>query len=205
MLLPSVLLEAFETGFNRLLSLDPDVGFHLKPLLGKVIAIKIKPFDWTLYCFPHHDGIQLLEHFDGEPDTVIIGAAPALLSMAVSDSPLSFLARQDVIIEGDVDVGREFQAFFDRLDFDPEEHVSRYTGDVVAHQIGRAVRSGRSWTQSVFKNLELDIKEFLQYETRDLPAPTETNHFFEDVDRLRSDEDRLEARVQRLRAALRQH
>ncbi len=205
MLLPVVLLEAFEDGFNRLLSLDPDVGSHLKPLLGKVIAIKIKPFGWTLYCFPHHGGIQLLERFDGEPDTVIIGTAPVLLSMALSDSPLAFLTRQDVVIEGDTDVGRGFQAFFDRLDIDPEEHVSRYIGDVIAHRVGHVVRSGRSWTKGVVKNLELDIKEFLQYESRDLPARTETNHFFEDVDTLRSDEDRLEARVQRVQAALSQH
>lgn len=205
MLLPAVLLEAFENGFNRLLSLDPDVGSNLKPLLGKVIAIKIKPFDWTLYCFPHHGGIQLLERFDGEPDTVIIGTAPALLSIALSDSPLSILTRQDVVIEGDTDVGRGFQAFFEHLDFDPEEHVSHYTGDVIAHRIGQVVRSRRSWTQSIVKKLELDIKEFLQYETRDLPAQTETNHFFEDVDTLRSDEDRLEARIQRLQAALSHH
>jgi len=146
----------------------------------------------------------MLERFNGEPDTSIIGTAPALLSMALSDSPLSFLANKDVVIEGDVDVGRRFQAMFDRVNLDPEEWVSRYTGDVVAHQIGSAVRSGHFWARGVAKKLELDIKEFLQYETRDLPAPTETNHFFEKVDVLRSDEDRLEAKVQRLEAALSQ-
>jgi ubiquinone biosynthesis protein UbiJ len=40
--------------------------------------------------------------------------------------------------------------------------------------------------------------EYLQEEGRDLPTPTEVEEFLADVDRLRDDAERLEARLARL-------
>ena len=44
----------------------------------------------------------------------------------------------------------------------------------------------------------MNVTEYLQEETRNLPTRIETNHFFSAVDNVRTDSDRLEARVQRL-------
>lgn len=197
-----VLLNVLEYGFNRLVNMDPDAGVYLQPLAGKVIAIRISQLDWTIYCCPHESGIQLLDRYHGDPDTVMTGSPSAFVLMGLSDSPLSLLTSRDVIIEGDVETGRKFQALFDRLDLDPEDWLSRYTGDVVAHQIGNFLKAGRNWTHDFVKTLELDFTEFFQQERRDLPTQHEAETFFGEVDNLRADEDRLEARIQRLRASL---
>lgn len=204
MVLSAVLLNALEDGVNRLLRMDPDAELYLLPLVGKIIAIRIKYLEWTIYCCPHANGIQFLERFDGNPDTVIIGSPSALALMGLSDSPWSFLAKGEVVIEGDANTGKELQTFIARLDHDPEEFLSHYTGDVIAHQVGNFVRSGRKWSQALVKTLELDITEFFQHETRDLLTRSETDHFFEEVDNLRASHDRLEARIQRLQATLHQ-
>ena len=83
-------------------------------------------------------------------------------------------------------------------DFDWEEQLSRVTGDVVAHQFGKAVRSVRRFVTQSTETLSLDITEYLQEEARLLPAKTEIMQHLQDVDRIRADTDRLDARLHRL-------
>jgi ubiquinone biosynthesis protein UbiJ len=108
----------------------------------------------------------------------------------------------DIKIEGDMDVGRKFQALFEQLDPDFEEALSNYTGDVIAHKTGQVFRSGHDWGQETLRTLQLNTSEFLQDETRDLPAQPEIDIFFKHVDELRSDADRLDARIVRLKQYL---
>ena len=47
-----------------------------------------------------------------------------------------------------------------------------------------------------------DVSEYLQEGSKVLPAQTEADMLFDDVDQLRTDFDRLEARVKRLQVML---
>lgn len=202
MVTPPLMLGAVEELANRFLRLDPDSPHYLKPLAGKVIEIDIKHLDLTIYCCPNHDDIQLLDHFNGEPDTTMTGSVSAFIAMSLSDSPLSFLTNGDVTIEGDLDTGRKFQALFDRFEPELEEWLSGYTGDVIAHEIGNFARSGKKWVQQLLTDIRLDMSEYLQHESRQLPSQPEVRYFFDKVDTLRADNDRLQVRIKRLETAL---
>lgn len=202
MLVSPVLLNAAENLINRLLRLDPDVKSYLNPLAGKIIAINIKQPDWTVYCCPYDGGLQLLGQYDGDPDTRLTGSLSAFATMFFSDSPLSVTSKGDVVIEGDLDTVRQFRALFSQIELDPEEWLSHFTGDVIAHRAGNIVRSGTQWSREIGKTLELDVTEYFQHESRELPAQSEARHFFQEVDKLRSDYDRLEARIRRLQTSL---
>ena len=191
-----------ETALNQYLSLDEDVSIFLAPLAGKVIAINVQPFEQMLYLSPNRETIQVLENYTGTPDTTITGSAAALGLMGLSSKPMNSFFSGEVSIEGDLDIGRKFQAMFDKLDIDLEEKLSRYTGDIIAHQIGRLFRAGKNWSEDTFETFKLNTTEFLQDETRDLPAGPEVDIFFRQVDTLRTDFDRLQSRFDRLNQAL---
>jgi ubiquinone biosynthesis protein UbiJ len=103
-----------------------------------------------------------------------------------------------VEIDGDVELGTKLQRIFERLDIDWEEHLSRLTGDIVAHQLGNTVRGFFAWGRRAADHLGHDVADYLQEENETLPVAWEVEEFIQGVDTLRSDVDRLEARVKRL-------
>jgi ubiquinone biosynthesis protein UbiJ len=202
MLLPGLFAGVLEDAFERFLALDRNSREYLKPLAGKVIELRLTPFDHRVYLCPTQSGIQLLTRIAGEPDVILSGSPLAFARMGVSESPRRALFAGEIRIEGDVEAARRFQALFERLDIDWERQLARYTGETLAGQLVGLLRSGHAWRQEVFENLRLDIAEYLQEEARDLPAPAEADIFYGEVDALRGDYDRLQARIERLNAAL---
>jgi ubiquinone biosynthesis protein UbiJ len=202
MAIKPLLAGVLETALNQYLSLDPDSCYFLEPLAGKVIAVTILPFNETVYLCPTTESIQCLDHFVGEPDTRLTGSIWALGLMGLSSKPMRSIFSGEVKIEGDMHTGRKFQELFDKLDIDLEEKLSHYTGDIIAHQIGRLFRTGQRWGKDSIETFRLNAAEFLQEETRDLPAAPEMDIFCRRVDELRSDFDRLSSRVERLGHAL---
>jgi ubiquinone biosynthesis protein UbiJ len=63
--------------------------------------------------------------------------------------------------------------------------------------MGFAQRAASTFTQN--------LSEYLQEEGRDVPSRTEADEFIADVDRLRDDVDRIEARIVMLEAKQARH
>jgi len=195
-LTPSTLLTAgLETALNRYLRLDPGALTGLKTFSGKVIAVELQGLGLTLCFLPGPDGIQLTDVYTGPPDVLIRGAPLALFRQARSGRPT---AAGDLEIEGDVPLGKDFQALLAGIHIDWEEHLSRWVGDAAAHQIGKAVSGIRSWGRTAIDTLLQNAGEYLQQEVRDLPPKGAMEAFLDAVDTLRADTDRLEARIRRL-------
>src|SRR5690606_9800936 len=73
---------------------------------GRTIAMEFSEFGATLYLRPHNDGIELFNHWRGEPDVTIQGTIPALLFANLRREPG---APAGVRIAGDAGIGQEFQ------------------------------------------------------------------------------------------------
>ncbi|MDQ7089289.1 MAG: SCP2 sterol-binding domain-containing protein [Methylococcales bacterium] len=198
MLIKPLLSSALETVLNQYLTLDDKAHLFLTPLADKVIAITIEPFNETLYLCPTKTHIQCLENFVGDVDTTLSGSIAAFGVMGLSKTPMRSLFSGDVKITGDTRLGQRFQQLFEQLEIDWEEHLSHLTGEVVAHTLSNLFRSSHHWTQETIETFKLNATEFLQEETRDLPANAEADIFYQQVDSLRMDFDRLCAHVNRL-------
>lgn len=196
--LPTLICASLESAVNQVLRLDPDTLGRLAALAGKVIAIELRGLDLALYLIPDKSGLNVFSRFEGEPDTTLRGTPVALARMGLEKNAGDTLFAGDVEISGDVELGQEFREILDGLDIDWEEQLSLVTGDVVAHQVGNAVRGAVEWGKKTLEIFSRDAAEYLQEESRDLPNPGEVEEFLSDVDELRADADRLEARVRRL-------
>lgn len=190
-----VIAAGLETALNQVLRLDPEISPGLAGLNGTVIAIEPEGLGMTFYLLPGIDGIRVVDRYDGEP-TVRIRGAPLALARRWRGHRS---AGDDISVEGDPAVGREFQAILAQLDIDWEEQLSKVVGDVAAHQLGKLWRGFRAWSRRTSDTLLRDGGEYLQQELRALPPRPVVERFLSAVDVLREDTDRLAARIERLR------
>ena len=202
MAIKPLLMSALETALNKFLEMDQNRAVFLAPLSGKIIAVTLLPFNETIYLCPTSDSIQLLDYSPAQPDTQLTGSVFAFGLMGLSSKPMRSIFSGEIKIEGDMQTGRKFQELFAKLDINLEQQLARYTGDTIAHNISQFFRAGQNWSKESIETFRLNASEFLQEETRDLPAVPEADLFYAQVDELRTDFDRLQSRVERLENAL---
>lgn len=187
-------IGVFESALNRFLALDSDARFLIAPLTGKVIGIRVKPFDVMLFFCPSDDGIQLLDAYPGTVDALLTGTALAFGAKGLKKK----LPNNPIEITGNQDIGVSFLNLFESLDIDFEESLSHFTGDIIAHRLGRFFRTGRQRTDDLLVSFRLNVKEFLQEEARDLPAKPEADIFYRKIDDTEKAISQLQTRLQHL-------
>jgi len=170
----------------------------LAKMQGKVVELHFQQLELSLYIIMTADGLDIREELDGEADTTISGSPLALAMMGLQESAAPSLFSGDVVIEGDAELGGQFQTFLENIEVDWEEPLSKVTGDVVANQLGSFVRDLSGWMQDATKTNALNVSEYFREEEAMLPSKFEVNKFKVNVDQLRLSVDRLEAKVQRL-------
>jgi ubiquinone biosynthesis protein UbiJ len=195
------LVAGLETALNNYLRLDPVTVERLGELSGKVVAVELKGLGIRLYLLPEDHGLCLLEHYEGSPDTLLEGSPLALLRMGRAPDASPALFSGEVRITGDVALGQRFKAILDDMDIDWEEHLSRLSGDVIAHQVGNMARGLLGWARRERQVLAEDVSEYLREEARLLPTRDEVDELLDAVDTLRAHTDRLDARIRRLESA----
>ena len=197
-MLPLLACSTLEKALNPCLRLDPETLASVTALEGKVIALRIDDIDAEIYLVPTADGLRVQSIFEGEADVRIRGGVFSLMRMGLSENPASVFG-DGVEMDGDTHLGRQVQKILDSLDVDWEEQLSRLTGDVLAHQMGNAVRGVADWGRKTLGTAGRDVAEFFQEESRDLVVKEELTPFLDQVDIVRSDVDRLAQRVARLK------
>ncbi|MEJ2060294.1 MAG: SCP2 sterol-binding domain-containing protein [Gammaproteobacteria bacterium] len=195
---PVALSAALETALNAWLRVDPEQAAGLGRLEGKVVGLEVRGLGLNLYLFPSARGFQVQGDYTGEPDCMIRATPLALVRLGVARDTAGSMGGDDVVIEGDSTLGQQLREVLQSIEFDWEEALSKAVGDAAAHQVGRAARDIRQWLQRSGESLRQDVTEYLQEESRGLPTRIEVEHFLDEVDTLRTDVDRLEARIARL-------
>ena len=191
------LAAALESALDVYLKQDPEAMQRCSAMEGKVIGVDISGTGLTLYFLPGSDGIQVATHYEGDVDTQLSGSPLGFARLAL-ESREDALFKGAVDLKGDTETGQQFQDLLADVDWDWEEQLSKVTGDVIAHQAGNAIRRSGQFLRDTGATLEHDISEYLQEESRLVPTRAEVDLFLEDVDQLRTDTDRLVARIERL-------
>lgn len=188
-----------EAMINRYLSLDPEVTEKIAELEGRVIAVEITGINKTLYFLPHQAGMDVVEKYDNEADTTLKGSPLALLKMSMSKDVAPLMLKGEVEIEGDVRLGRGFKKILSEMDVDWEEYMARIIGDASAHHLASFAKRIINWGRQAGNDVASDVSEYLQEESRDVVSKPELEMFYEDVDALRNQLDRCQARFEALK------
>jgi len=204
MQIPLPLLSAIETAFNAWLKLDGEALPRFTELDGKIIRFHITGLDLNLYFLPAPSGIQVLGNYPedegGLVDATIHGSPMALMQLSRSDNAGETMLKSNVEIEGDMRVAEKFSAILRDVDIDWEELLSKLVGDIIAHQAGQVTREITGWFKDSGESIKQNTAEYLTEESKLIPAETEITQFMDQVDDLRMDVDRLEARIKLLQS-----
>ena len=198
----AALTATLETAFNTWLKLDQashgNALERLQTMQGRLICLHISNPDLKLYFLPTADNVRVTTGYDAVPDVTIQGSALALMRLSAAADTGRAMLEQGIKIDGDMGLGNRFSQILREIDVDWEELLSRAVGDVVAHHLGQVVRNAQGWLGDSSHAMRLNTQEYLQEESRLLPADADLNYYYEQVDQLRLDTDRLEARINRL-------
>lgn len=198
------LSRLIEGAINRYLALDEDLAAALAGLSGNVVALEVEGTGAHFACHFAAAGV-LVRRVDAESGgsgaaDVHIRGTPLALARLVREAGSDPTLGGQVRIHGDIDVAQRLSRALHGFEFDWEELLSQLTGDVAAHQIGRALRGAGEFVARARGSFERDLGEYLVEESALMPSRAETESFASGVDDLRDDVARLEKRVQRIAA-----
>jgi ubiquinone biosynthesis protein UbiJ len=170
-----------------------------RKLDGAVIAVRVRGTGLATWFVVHDDVLELATDHDAEPDVLITGSLLTLARLS-GDSGMSALRKGELEITGDAHTAERFQRLLTLARPDVEEELSGVVGDAAAYRMGEVARGLGNWARDARATMGANIREYLQEESRDVPSRYEAERFANDVATLRDDVDRLEARIDRLRA-----
>lgn len=196
MLLSQAALGSIERLINKALEYDPASRYRLSEMAGQVLAINVTSPEFTFYAMPEQDGIALMSHWDGEVDARLTGSLLAFARLPFRD--LSSLRDTGVSFVGKTNVVAGLSQVAKQLDIDWEEVLSQLIGDVAGHQTAQLIRTQIGWFGARAKSARRLTGEFLTHELQALPSRPELEAYYQGIDDLRFDVDRVEAKLRQL-------
>lgn len=183
---------------NRILDDYPDARALLRPHANKVARFQSGPFDLAL-AVTAEGAVEVASR-----------VAPIDLDVRIPPGLLSRLARRDesaereIAFTGDAALGAVVRHLFRHLRWDVEADVGKLLGDgvaadIAAHRVVGTLKDLSSWQHEASDRLGANIREYLTEERPALVPRRDIERFGRDVDTLRDDVARLEARIRLLR------
>ncbi|MGG5287740.1 ubiquinone biosynthesis accessory factor UbiJ [Pseudomonas shirazensis] len=196
------LLASVEHGLNRVLRLDSTALPRLAALEGKVIAIDCLQPALQLYILLDEDGLLLAAHWESEADCTLRAPAGSLIQLAVAKDKTAVLHSPQVQLHGDSAVLLDLVAILQDLELDWEYELSRWLGPVPTALLAGHLRLRARWTRQGLARFSQNLSEYLAEESRTLVGRREAEAAFSELDRVKVDVERLEARIRRLARSL---
>lgn len=100
--------------------------------------------------------------------------------------------------EGDSELLSAFNDVFQNMQWDAEADLAKLFGPVIGFRMAEAGRSFSGWLSQASLDTAKTLAEYATEENPMLASPLDIRHFNADVDALRDDVARLEARIARL-------
>ena len=193
-------LSGLESAINRGIRLDPTFEEKLMPLQDKLIKIDITDIRFDFILTVQNSHVTLLSTTDKPIHTIICGSIPSFIKVGINQGSRASVFGSDMTISGDLMVGETISNLFKQLNIDWEYHLSTYTGDRLSRQIFYHGKRTKDALKRTFRSVGNNIKDYVFQEASLLPTPAEVEQHYDDIQRLKQDAERMEARIQRLQA-----
>lgn len=193
----SLVCAALETALNGVITRDADSQRRLARLKGRTIRVSLQ--EWNKqFVFAFSQRVDVLNHYEAQPDCALSLSLAALPKLQQKANITALIKADQLMLDGDIDVAQQFSQLLSGLQFDIAEWLSPYMGDVMAHTV--VSHAQKRWQQAnqLASRQQRYLGEVLTEEWRVAPGPLEVAYFSDQVDEIRSDVARLEARFKQL-------
>jgi len=166
---------------------------------NKLLKIEVIGTGIVIPIYFSADGIQIKSNDSITPDVVMKGTPLSLLRMAMTRENRKSFFINDIVLEGNLELAQQMVDRFDEFNIDWEERLSKWIGDVPAYHVGKVFQKFNRWRKNTSESLWQNMNEYLHEEISLTPPSEELKDFFEEIDVLRMDVDRLTARIEKIR------
>lgn len=186
--------QLIASGLAHVFAHTPGTADALIRHAGKTLAL-----DLILFRVKLTVGASGALHADSNaiPDAVIF-VSPDLLAQLPFKGKTAF---REARTEGDAELLAAFNDAFQQLDVDAEAELSRVLGPVVGFRLSEAGRAFGHWLKQATTDTARTLAEYAVEESPMLASQIDLARFNRDVDALRDDTARLEARLGLLEGA----
>jgi ubiquinone biosynthesis protein UbiJ len=193
--LPEIPLAA---ALNALLNAQPAAISRLQRHSGKSLRLNLPLLPLNLMLDENGRFAPVISHDIDVPETepaLTLTPMPSALPLLLGDGKLTELFR----FEGDGLFAADISGAL--ADFDWVLTLRPYLGDIAASRIDQFLRGMLAWRQEAHDNTGRNLAEYAVYEQAMLAEPHAARAFVSEVDALREDVDRLDARLKILEQA----
>jgi ubiquinone biosynthesis protein UbiJ len=192
----TMISSPFSLAVNHLLAREPWARDKLIPHAGKVACFDAGVISIKLKVAP--DGMLQAATGDEIPDVTI--------QVKLTDLPLIAQNRERafsyVKIQGDADFANTISQLSQSMQWEAEEDLSRWIGDIPATRIVATAKAAFNTARSTQQKLAENVAEYFLEENPMLVRPQTVADFAGDVTKLRDGVERLSKRIEKLGGAL---
>lgn len=181
-------------GLNRLFAQTPGARDLLARHAGRTLALDMVIHRATLQI---EEGGGLHAAVETDADATIFVTPDVLLRIPAQGKA----ALRELRTEGDAEFLSAFNDAFQQLDLDAEAELSRLLGPVLGFRAAEAGRALSSWIRQAGEDTARAFAEYAVQESPMLASTLDVDRFVREVDQLRDDTARLEARLNQLAAS----
>ncbi len=178
-------------GLNRLFTQTPGARDLLARHAGRTLALDMALFRVHLRI-DEAGGLHLAPETAAEASIFI---TPDVLLRIPEKGKAAF---RELRTEGDADLLSAFNDAFQQLDLDAEAELSRLFGPVMGFRMAETGRAFGGWMKQATEDAARAFAEYAVEESPMLASRVDIERFNREVDQLRDDAARLEARLARL-------
>lgn len=190
-------LAVLEAALNRALAGSSAAARLCRELDGRVLQVELADLGRQIFLVATPGGIQLLREYPQPADAQLRGSSLALL-LTGRDADTSRLFAGEITVTGESQVAEGFQRLLALARPEPEALLAHVLPGPLAHALSHHARRFGSWLTQAGRTLAEDAGEYLRHEAALVPAAPEVADFTAEVDTLRDDIARLQARLDRL-------
>lgn len=194
----NIFLEYLSKAINAYLDLDPDSKQRINALQGKIIAVEFLPLHFSFLCEFDENQIIVKSDSSGSTNAKISGTPLQMFGVMMTKENRQRFFADDLTIEGDAEFAQQVIELFDRLHIDWEEYLSHFMGDIPAYHVSNTLKKFTSWLDGAKESWFGNINEYIHEESQWLPAREALEDFFIEIDTLRMDLDRAEAKIKHI-------
>jgi ubiquinone biosynthesis accessory factor UbiJ len=181
-------------GLDRLFAQTPGARDLLAPHAGRTLALDLALFRANLQV---GEGGGLYAAPEAAAEAVIFITPDVLLRLPAQGKA----ALRELRSEGDAELLSAFNDTLQQLDLDAEAELSRLFGPIVGFRLAEAGRAFGGWMKQATEDTARAFAEYAVEESPMLASQVEVARFNREVDELRDDAARLEARLNKLSPA----
>ncbi|MFT6406666.1 MAG: ubiquinone biosynthesis protein UbiJ [Arenicella sp.] len=194
-----MLLDLFELASNKTLEHDPQTLERLAKLQGKTMTLKIKSIGQSLSITPYQEGLEFSHEAPAKVDVTLSATLGAMIKISRDGMDNAELEPGELEIAGDPIVGQRFAQVIAELNIDWEALLAEHIGDSPAKAVTYAAGQAKVFAGES----KVKLKEFLNTLIKDdmqlVADKAEVEGYLDEVDIIRADVDRLNARLERLK------